>query len=115
MFSHGNCEISDGLFQVHLYLNRLANFVSDSKNINIIDLLHLDISNDANTIADLRTKCCTQLTQGKHILFEGGSIERDSVEWMRKYNKQPINSIRPFIQYEIIADKFPSISKLTHI
>jgi predicted O-methyltransferase YrrM len=79
------------------------------------DLLHLDISNDANTIADLRTKCCTQLTQGKHILFEGGSIERDSVEWMRKYNKQPINSIRPFIQYEIIADKFPSISKLTHI
>jgi hypothetical protein len=56
-----------------------------------------------------------QLKQGKHILFEGGSIERDNVEWMKKYNKQPINSIKSFIQYEVISDKFPSISKLNYI
>jgi len=76
------------------------------------DLLHVDISNDGNIIVDLRTKCFNLLNQGKHILFEGGSIERDNVEWMIKYNKQSINSIKPLVNYTIIADKFPSISKL---
>ena len=78
------------------------------------DLLHLDISNDGTTIVDLSVKCFSQLKQGKHILFEGGTIERDGVEWMVKYKKQPINSIRSLIQYETISDKFPSISKLKH-
>ena len=79
------------------------------------DLLHLDISNDGNIIIELGMKCFSQLKQGKHIIFEGGSIERDNVEWMIKYKKQPINSIRPLIQYEIISDKFPSISKLKYL
>ena len=76
------------------------------------DLLHVDISNDGNTITELAIKCLSQLKHGKHILFEGGSIERDNVEWMTKYNKQPINSIKSIAQYELISDKFPSISKL---
>jgi len=76
------------------------------------DLLHVDISNDGTTITELAIKCLSQLKQGKHILFEGGSIERDNVAWMTKYNKQPINSIKSIAQYELISDKFPSISKL---
>jgi predicted O-methyltransferase YrrM len=79
------------------------------------DLLHVDISNDGNTLMELSIKCLNQLKQGKHILFEGGSVERDNVEWMKKYNKQSINSIKSFIQYEVISDNFPSISKLNYI
>jgi hypothetical protein len=76
------------------------------------DLLHVDISNDGNTIVELSIKCFNQLKQGKHILFEGGSIERDNVDWMIKYNKQPINTIKSIINYTVIDKKFPSISKL---
>lgn len=36
MFANGTSEITDGLFEVHLYLNRLANFVSDTRNMNIV-------------------------------------------------------------------------------
>ena len=76
------------------------------------DLLHVDISNNGNTLVELSIKCFNQLKQGKHILFEGGSIERDNVEWMVRYNKQPINSIKSLINYNILSEKFPSISKL---
>ena len=76
------------------------------------DLLHVDISNDGNTILELGVKCLSQIKQGKHVLFEGGSVERDNVEWMIKYNKQPINSIKSVINYTIVDEKFPSISKL---
>ena len=55
------------------------------------------------------------LKQKKHILFEGGSLERDNIEWMKKYNKQPINSVKSIINYNVIEEKFPSISKLTNI
>ena len=76
------------------------------------DLLHLDISNDGNTIAELSIKCFNELKQGKHIIFEGGSKERDNIEWMKKYNKQSINSVKSIVNYNILEEKFPSISKL---
>jgi len=38
-FLNGESKITDRLFEVHLFLNRIANFVSDSRNINIIDEL----------------------------------------------------------------------------
>jgi tRNA A58 N-methylase Trm61 len=68
------------------------------------DLLHLDISNDGNTLKEavkkMKGKCPT-------IVFEGGSAERDAVEWMKKYKKTPINGSVP---YKIINPKFPSLS-----
>lgn len=38
-FSPGEAKISERLFDVHLFIDRIANFVSDSNNINIIDEL----------------------------------------------------------------------------
>ena len=38
-FLPGEAKITDKLFDIHLFINRMANFVSDSKNINIIDEL----------------------------------------------------------------------------
>lgn len=78
------------------------------------DLLHLDISNDGNTIIDLINKC-GKLNINQSIIFEGGTIERDRVEWMDKYNKKPITSIRNVgISYNILNENFPSISQISH-
>jgi hypothetical protein len=71
-----------------------------------IDFLHLDISNDGDVIET----AVEGLPSGTHLLFEGGSDERDNVDWMIKYNKRPIQSIK--YKYEIINNKFPSISYL---
>lgn len=38
-YNHNGVETTSELFEVHKFLNRLANFVSDSKNINVIDEL----------------------------------------------------------------------------
>ena len=49
----------------------------------------------------------------KVLLLEGGSVERDNVDWMIRYNKKPINSyiksIDKYFEIEII-NKFPSLT-----
>ena len=43
-------------------------------------------------------------------MFEGGSEERDNVEWMIKYNATPINSIKEQTNYQLLDSNFPSLS-----
>jgi hypothetical protein len=75
------------------------------------DLLHVDISNDGETF--LKTHAWLKKELGhSNILLEGGSLERDQVEWMITYNKIPINSTKASTGYRILNDKFPSISIL---
>jgi hypothetical protein len=76
------------------------------------DLLHLDISNDGNIISDVFNKVKNKLESGSTMIFEGGSIERDNIDWMKKYNKVPINSIKNTINYEVLNQNFPSVSKI---
>tara|TARA_B100000131_G_scaffold268270_1_gene266985 strand:- start:352 stop:912 length:561 start_codon:yes stop_codon:yes gene_type:complete len=75
------------------------------------DLIHIDISNDAN-IYEFALQNYFPLTN-KLLVLEGGSKERDSVEWMLKYNKPKINNFLNKIEnkyrYQIIK-KFPSIT-----
>lgn len=70
------------------------------------DLMHLDISNTGDTIL----KAYNALPEGSVVMFEGGSVERDNVEWMIKYNATPINSIKDKVNYEVIDSNFPSLS-----
>jgi len=58
-----------------------------------IDLLHVDISNDGKVLEYMLENWDNKLTFGGMMLFEGGSKERDEVEWMKKYNKKPINPV----------------------
>ena len=78
------------------------------KNPEPFDLLHLDISNDGDIVEKAIEALYPQLEKGSNIIFEGGSEERDSEEWMVKYNKRPINSIK--YNYTLLTDKWPSIS-----
>lgn len=69
-----------------------------------IDMLHLDISNDG----DIIELAIDNLPEGTLLLFEGGSEERDHVDWMLRYKRKPITSIK--YNYTILNKNFPSIS-----
>jgi hypothetical protein len=84
---------------------RQADYYEWLKNPEPFDLMHLDISNDGDTIVKTY-----EALKGSIILFEGGSLGRDSVEWMKKYNKVPINSIRHLVPYSVLNVDFPSLS-----
>jgi len=73
-----------------------------------IDILHIDISNDGD-VYEFAVK--NYLPKTRIMLLEGGSHERDQVDWMIKYNKRPI---RPYLesikQSYFVIDKFPSLT-----
>jgi len=70
------------------------------------DLMHLDISNTGDTILNTYKA----LPEGSIVIFEGGSEERDNIEWMKKYNALPINSVKSIINYQLLNNNFPSLS-----
>ena len=74
------------------------------------DILDLDISNTGHIIIDSYLKLKPQIENGSVMVFEGGSEERDNVEWMRKYKGMPINMIQQYTNYEILNPDFPSLS-----
>jgi len=53
-----------------------------------IDFLHVDISNDGRVIREIMELWHPKVSG--IIAFEGGSEERDRVDWMLKYDKEPI-------------------------
>ena len=69
------------------------------------DLVHVDISNDGETLQMLKNK-----NIGGTVIFEGGTPERDKVQWMTKYNKMPMLSSG--VRYDVINPRFPGLSKL---
>ena len=69
------------------------------------DLLHLDISNDADILLSLYNKY-----PNSKVIFEGGTGERDEVNWMIKYNRNKITSIKDEINYKVIDKNFPGLS-----
>ena len=117
------------LFEIYKFRNSEKNKIEKKfkkfKNVTIIqgdfyefykassnfDLIHIDISNDKD-IFEFAFENYLPKTR-KVLLLEGGSIERDNVEWMKKYNK---NSINPFLvknknKYDInIIQEFPSLT-----
>ena len=76
------------------------------------DLLHLDISNTGDTILNTHQALYSQIQNGSTVIFEGGSLERDNIEWMKKYSATPINSVKRFTNYEVINPNFPSLSRI---
>lgn len=68
------------------------------------DMYVIDISNDGKVIREARKRFGNKGV----IVFEGGSKERDAVEWMKKYKRLPISECG--INYKVVNSKFPSIS-----
>lgn len=78
------------------------------------DLLHLDISNDGDTIARAYQSLKRRIDLGASLIFEGGSVERDNEAWMLNYNKTPINSIKPSVNYRVVNESWPSLSIISN-
>ena len=55
-----------------------------------VDWVHVDLSNTGKIVDWALNMWRRKLRPGGLILLEGGSEERDSVEWMVKYEKDPI-------------------------
>ena len=76
------------------------------------DLLHVDISNNGETIAQLYEACRDRIENGATVIFEGGAPgERDEVPWMVKYKFPKIKDSK--VPYKILNTSFPSLSMLT--
>jgi hypothetical protein len=60
---------------------------------NSVDILHVDIANNGDTYEFILKNGFDKLKKDGIIILEGGSVERDNIEWMLKYNKPKINPI----------------------
>jgi predicted O-methyltransferase YrrM len=69
-------------------------------------LLHVDISNTGETIRKIMDRWHPKIRANGIILFEGGSVERDNIEWMIKYN---MPSLRNELQTNKIIGEFYTV------
>jgi len=58
-----------------------------------IDILHIDIANNGDVCEFMFQNYVDKLKDDGIILMEGGSFQRDTIEWMIKYNKPQINPV----------------------
>ena len=74
-----------------------------------IDILHIDIANNGDVYEFAINNYLPKLSKNGVIILEGGSEERDNVEWMIKYNKPKIQPIVKKYNMKVIGT-FPSIT-----
>ena len=57
---------------------------------NTIDILHVDIANNGDTYEFVLCNYLSKIRKDGIIILEGGSEERDNIEWMNNYTKPKI-------------------------
>ncbi len=80
---------------------------------NSIDILHVDIANNGDVYEYFFEKYLPKVAKTGICLLEGGSEERDLVDWMVKYEKPKITPVLQKYrnQYNILVlDDFPSLT-----
>ena len=92
----------------------LRNAIGVDKKYKTVDILHVDLSNEGGILKKIIPHWIDKVSQ--MIIAEGGSKERDQVEWMIKYKKMPIAKWladfarkRSDIEY-ITIEPFPSVT-----
>ena len=70
-----------------------GNFYEVYETINDVDIIHIDIANNGDVFEFAIKNYLPKLSAKGILIFEGGSISRDNVEWMHKYNKPLIQPI----------------------
>ena len=78
-----------------------------------VDIIHIDIANNGDVFEYAMQKYLPKLSENGVMLLEGGSIERDNVEWMNLYNKPKINPVIKKYEDNLniqIIGSFPSIT-----
>ena len=83
---------------------------------NSIDLLHIDIANNGDVFEYVIKNYIKKIKRNGIIILEGGSNERDNVEWMNIYNKPKIQPIIEKYSSSVnikVIGKIPSLSIIT--
>ena len=92
---------------------KLCNTIQDTS----IDILHIDIANNGDVFEYAINNYTKKLKNNGIIILEGGSEERDNIEWMNKYNKPKIKPIiekyKSIFNIKVIG-KIPSLT-IIHI
>jgi predicted O-methyltransferase YrrM len=98
---------------------KLGDVIGVDKLYNKIDILHVDVSNDGKILEKIIPDWMDKIRQ--FIVIEGGSIERDNIEWMKKFNKisirkwlEDFSCRRDDIEYFTI-EPFPSVTIIRKI
>lgn len=98
---------------------KLRNVIGVDKTYKSVDILHVDVGNEGEILDNIIPKWIGKTRQ--LIIIEGGSSERDKVEWMIKFKKIPIKKWledfarrRGDIEYFTI-EPFPSITVIKKI
>ena len=92
--------------------------VHDDYQDNSVHLLHVDLSNTGDIVRIIMEQWDRKMVQGGIILFEGGTEERDQVEWMVKYGKTPIKpelDSNPIINEKYVYATYMRFPGLTHL
>ena len=127
-------DLFDGYQYQHGSMAEVTQRLADYKNLTIVeadafkvhdryqsssvDFLHVDLSNTGEIVRKIMAAWDEKMVQGGVILFEGGTQERDQIEWMVKYQKQPIKpeiEINEIIQRRYVYGtylKFPGLTML---
>lgn len=120
-YNHGNAVdvhnllAHEGVADYVTILQGDAYKVHDQFSVGEIDLLHIDISNDGETFLKIFDLWNEKIARKGRIIFEGGSVERDQVEWMSKYDKLPIRKVLPTLASKegwqlIVLKDWPSLT-----
>lgn len=78
---------------------------------NTVDIIHIDIANNGDVYKYAIENYLPKLTKNGIMILEGGSVERDNIEWMNKYNKPKINTYLKSLDLSYITlGKIPSLT-----
>jgi predicted O-methyltransferase YrrM len=82
---------------------------------NSIDMFHIDVSNTGDTYQFTLDNYMSKLTPKGIILLEGGSEERDNLNWMQKYSKPKIQPVLQKCKYfHFVFEPFPSLTLIVN-
>jgi len=93
-YPYNSCTLAEAKENLKEFVDKgiakleLKDAIEVAKDYDFIDVLHVDLSNKGEILEEVIPQWL--LKTKSLIIIEGGSIERDKVDWIKKYNKQPI-------------------------
>lgn len=113
--NHSDKDFLKARFKTFKNVNiEFGDFYELHKNIDNIDILHIDIANNGDVLEFVIQNYLQKLSKNGIILFEGGSHERDNVPWMNTYQKPKIEPIiKKYNSNELcikVIGTFPSLT-----
>jgi uncharacterized UPF0146 family protein len=108
--NHGDKESLQTLFAPYDNVSvGYGDFYKIHKTIENVDIIHIDIANNGDVYEYAIQNYLPKLTDNGVMILEGGSPERDNVEWMNKYRKPKISPVVEKYGLSVLGT-FPSIT-----